>query len=386
MSSSIKFETEAVCPWSGARAGRLTTPHGAISTPVFMPVATKASLRSMSLPDVIACGAEIILSNAYHLYLRPGYELISNAGGLHKFMAWDLPILTDSGGFQVFSLDRLRRIADDGVNFRDHMNGSAHFMSPALSMEIQNALGSDIIMAFDECVKNPATHTEAEAAMERTHRWLEVCEATHARKDAQALFGIIQGSMYEDLRRKSAEVVTSFDLPGYAIGGVAVGEARSEIERIVKFTAPLMPAHKPRYLMGVGTPWDVLYAIRCGIDMFDCVAPTKEARHGFLFTSKGRISIRKSTHRTDFGPIDEVCDCSTCKNHSRAYLHHLIRAKEYAGAAMSAIHNVRYLIREATRARQAILDGTFREYFEQLAPILVQQNEDRALRQGRQAR
>lgn len=344
-----------------------------------MPVATNASLRSMNFTDVVNCGAEIILSNAYHLYLRPGHELIANAGGLHKFMSWSLPILTDSGGFQVFSLDEFRRVADDGVHFRDHRSGRAHFISPAISMEIQNAIGADIIMAFDECVKNPATHTEAEAAMERTHRWLKICEATHNRKSEQALFGIIQGSMFEDLRQKSAEVVTSFDLPGYAIGGVAVGEARSEIERIVRYTAPLMPESKPRYLMGIGTPWDILYAIRCGIDMFDCVAPTMIARHGSVFTRTGRVCLDKAAFRQDFGPIDEECDCYTCKFHSRAYLHHLIRAKEYSGATLAAIHNVRYLIKEASNAREAIIEGRFREYYEHLSPILIQQNEDRAL-------
>lgn len=377
--TAITFETEAVCPWSGARAGRLTTPHGVVETPVFMPVATNASLRSMSFTDVKNCGAEIILSNAYHLYLRPGHKFIENAGGLHKFMSWQMPILTDSGGFQVFSLDQYRRIADDGVHFRDHNNGRAHFISPALSMEIQNSIGADIIMAFDECVKNPATYAEAEAAMERTHRWLAVCEATHARKDEQALFGIIQGSMFEDLRRKSAEVVTSFDLPGFAIGGVAVGESRTEIERIVGFTTPLMPKHKPRYLMGVGTPWDILHAIKCGIDMFDCISPTQLARHGSVFSSKGRISIRTGAYKNNLGPIDPSCDCFTCQNHSKAYLHHLTRAKEYAGATLCAIHNVRYLIREAKTARQAILDGSFQEYYEKLAPVLIQQNDERAL-------
>lgn len=344
-----------------------------------MPVATNASIRSMNFTDVKNCGADIILSNAYHLYLRPGHELIASAGGLHKFMAWDLPILTDSGGFQVFSLDEFRTVADDGVHFRDHRSGRSHFISPAISMEVQNAIGADIIMAFDECVKNPATHTEAEDAMNRTHRWLKICEQSHARKNEQSLFGIIQGSMFEDLRRTSAEVVTSFDLPGYAIGGVAVGEARGEIERIVKFTTPLMPEHKPRYLMGIGTPWDILYAIRCGIDMFDCVAPTMIARHGSVFSNQWRISLSKASFRKDFSPIDETCDCFTCKFHTRAYLHHLIRAKEYAGATLAAIHNVRYLIREANNARQAILDGTFREYYERLAPFLIQQNEDRML-------
>jgi queuine tRNA-ribosyltransferase len=375
--SAISFETEKICPWSGARAGRLTTPHGVIETPVFMPVGTHAALRAMTFDEVKACGAEIILSNAYHLYLRPGHELIGTAGGLHNFMAWDKPILTDSGGFQVFSLDNFRRIADDGVHFKDHKDGRKHFIGPEKSMEIQNALGADIIMAFDECVKNPATFAEAEAAMDRTHRWLEVCVNKHARSNEQALFGIIQGSMYEDLRRKSAEFVTSFDLPGYAIGGVAVGESRSEIERIVLFTAPLMPVHKPRYLMGIGTPWDILYAIRCGIDMFDCVSPTRLARHGAVFTAEGRTSVRKSEYSRDFSALDPTCDCYTCKTYTRAYLHHLIRLKEMSGATLLSIHNVRYLIREAKNARQAILDGNFREYFETLSKTLLA-NDDRS--------
>jgi queuine tRNA-ribosyltransferase len=372
---SISFETEKICPWSGARAGRLTTPHGVVETPVFMPVGTNAALRAMTFSDVINCGAEIVLSNAYHLYLRPGHELIATAGGLHKFMAWDKPILTDSGGFQVFSLDRLRRIHEDGVHFQDHRGGAKHFIGPGKSMEIQNAIGADIIMAFDECVKNPATYAEAEAAMERTHRWLKVCVEKHARPNDQALFGIIQGSMFEDLRRKSVEEVTSYDLPGFAIGGVAVGEARSEIERVVMFTTPLMPENKPRYLMGVGTPWDILYAIRCGIDMFDCVSPTRLARHGAVFSSQGRLNVRTAAHRNDFGPLDQTCDCFTCKTNSRAYLHHLMRQKEMTGAILLSIHNVRYLIREAKNARQAILDGNFREYYESLSKVLLANDE-----------
>lgn len=378
MSSPVRFETESVCPWSGARAGRLTTPHGVVHTPVFMPVGTNAALKAMTFEDVKNCGAEIILSNAYHLFLRPGHELVGSVGGLHQFMSWDMPILTDSGGFQVFSLDNLRRIADDGVHFKDHKDGREYFIGPGKSMEIQNALGADIIMAFDECVKNPATFGEAEAAMVRTHRWLEICVERHARKDAQALFGIIQGSMYDDLRRKSAQVVTSFDLPGYAIGGVAVGEARSEIERVVMLTSALMPENKPRYLMGVGTPWDILYAIRCGIDMFDCVSPTRLARHGAVFTSKGRISLRTATHSRDFGPVDENCDCYTCGKYSRAYLHHLVRLKEMSGATLLSIHNVRYLIKEARTARQAILDGRFKEYFGRLSRILLAPEHDPA--------
>ena len=377
MVHAISFKTEAVCPWSGARAGRLITPHGVVETPMFMPVATNAAFRSMTFDNVKECGAQIILSNAYHLYLRPGHDFIARAGGLHKFMNWDLPILTDSGGFQVFSLDQYRRIADDGVHFRDHHDGRPHFISPAKSMEIQNAIGADIIMAFDECVANPATHEQAKAAMERTHRWLEICEATHARKEDQALFGIVQGSRFDDLRKRSAEVVTSFDLPGYAIGGVAVGETRSEIERIVEFTAPLLPADKPRYLMGIGTPWDILHAIKCGIDMFDCVAPMKLALHGMLFTSKGRVSVRTGHAREDLGPIDENCDCYTCKHHTRAYLHHLVRAKEYSGASLAAIHNTHYLLKASKMARQAILDGRFKEYFKELSEILIRQNEER---------
>ncbi|HEY9787869.1 MAG TPA: tRNA guanosine(34) transglycosylase Tgt [Candidatus Obscuribacterales bacterium] len=361
---SILFEVQATCPWSGARAGLLSTPHGVIETPVFMPVGTNATLKALTFDQVLACGAEIILANSYHLYLRPGHQLIGNAGGLHNFMSWRLPILTDSGGFQVFSLDSLRRIVDDGVFFKDHRDGKEHFIGPARSMEIQNALGADIIMAFDDCVKNPCTHEEAEAAMLRTHRWLETCVENHRRQDAQGLFGIVQGSMFEDLREQSARVVTSFDLPGYAIGGVAVGEDREAIERIVLFTAPLMPEAKPRYLMGVGTPWDIAYAIRCGVDMFDCVSPTRLARHGSAFSRQGRISLRTARFTNDFTPIDSDCQCYCCRHHTKAYLHHLVRLKEMAGASLLSIHNINFLIREAKTARQAILDGRFREYYE----------------------
>ncbi len=370
MTAALTFELEAVCPWSGARAGSFTTPHGRVRVPVFMPVGTNAALKALTFDQVLLCGAQIVLSNSYHFYLRPGHRLIEQAGGLHNFMAWQLPILTDSGGFQVFSLDALRKITDDGVLFKDHRGGKEHFIGPAKSMEIQNAIGADIIMAFDECVKNPATLAEAEAAMDRTHRWLEVCVQEHARPNDQSLFGIVQGSMYENLRRQSAEVVTSYDLPGFAIGGVAVGEARWEIERIVAFTAPLLPENKPRYLMGVGTPWDVLYAIRCGIDMFDCVSPTRLARHGTVFAPEGRISMKNAPYRTDFNPIDPDCSCYTCRNHSRAYLHHLVRLKEMAGAVLLSIHNIVALLQEAERARQAILDRNFKEYYESRAKQL----------------
>ncbi|HEY9716734.1 MAG TPA: tRNA guanosine(34) transglycosylase Tgt [Trichormus sp.] len=362
--AALTYEVEAVCPWSGARAGLLTTRHGQVRTPVFMPVGTNAALKAMTFDQLHSCEAQIVLSNSYHLYLRPGHQLIEQAGGLHSFMSWQKPILTDSGGFQVFSLDQLRKISDEGVLFKDHRGGREHFIGPAKSMEIQNAIGADIIMAFDECVKNPATHDEAKAAMQRTHRWLNTCVETHARKEDQSLFGIVQGSMYEDLRRESAKAVTDCDLPGYAIGGVAVGEERQEIERIVKFTTPLLPHEKPRYLMGVGTPWDILYAIKCGVDMFDCVSPTRLARHGAVFAPEGRISLRNAPSRNDFSPIDPDCSCFTCRTHSRAYLHHLVRLKEMAGAVLLSIHNVTALIQEAERCRQAILDGRFREHFQ----------------------
>lgn len=361
--SSLSFELQAECPWSGARAGLLTTPHGVVETPVFMPVGTNAALRALTWEQTADCGAQIVLSNSYHLYLRPGHQLIAEAGGLHKFMNWSKPILTDSGGFQVFSLDSLRRITEDGVFFKDHKGGKEHFIGPRESMVIQNAIGPDIMMAFDECVKNPATHEEARKAMERTHRWLAICDQHHARKHDQALFGIVQGSMFEDLRKESVEAVTSIDLPGYAVGGVAVGEDRTTIERIVQFTTPLLPRQKPRYLMGVGTPWDIIYAIKCGIDMFDCVSPTRLARHGSVFSSRGRLAVKNAAFRKDWGPIDEHCQCSTCTNHSMAYLHHLLRQGEMAGIQLLAIHNVTYLIDEAQNCRKAILEGRFEEYF-----------------------
>lgn len=362
---AITFKLEAVCPWSGARAGVLTTPHGELETPIFMPCATSAALKSMTYDQLRACAARIVLSNSYHLYLRPGHELIAKAGGLHKFMGWEKPILTDSGGFQIFSLDELRTISEDGVLFKDHRGGAKHFIGPAKSMEIQNAIGADIIMAFDDCVKNPATHDEAKAAMLRTHRWLEICAESHARDD-QALFGIIQGSMFEDLRAESARAVTAFDLPGFAIGGVAVGEDRSTIERIVQFTAPLLPEQKPRYLMGIGTPWDILYAIKCGIDMFDCVSPTRIARHGGAFTSEGRLALRNACFVEDFRPLDVDCLCFTCRNHTRAYINHLLKQGEFASGILLSIHNVTYLIRQAQESRKAIIEGRFRNYFERL--------------------
>lgn len=370
MSEALTFTLEAECPWSGARAGYFTTPHGVVQTPVFMPVGTNATVKSVSWDHVDAAGSQIVLANAYHLYLRPGHRLVERAGGLHGFSSWQKPILTDSGGFQVFSLEELRKITDEGVTFKDHLSGRQHFIGPAKSMEIQNALGADIIMAFDECVKNPATHDEARAAMERTHRWLEVCNQSHERKSDQALFGIVQGSIYEDLRTESAKAVTDFDLPGYAIGGVAVGEDRGMIEKIVRFTSPLLPRNKPRYLMGVGTPWDVLFAVHAGIDMFDCVLPTRLGRHGAAFSCEGRISLKNARFREDFTSLDPTCSCLTCTRHSRAYLHHLTHSKEMLGCMLLAQHNIHYLHQETLACRQAILEGRFKQYYEEKSQMV----------------
>lgn len=370
MNEAFTFSLEAECPWSGARAGRLSTPHGVIETPVFMPVGTQATVKTVSWDQIEAAGSQIVLANSYHLYLRPGHRLIERSGGLHGFTSWNKPILTDSGGFQVFSLEELRTISEKGVAFKDHITGQKHFIGPEKSMEIQNALGADIIMAFDECVKNPASHEDARLAMERTHRWLKICIESHARKSDQALFGIVQGSIYEDLRRISAETVSSFDLPGYAIGGVAVGEDRQLIEKFVRLTAPLLPRKKPRYLMGVGTPWDILFAVSSGIDMFDCVLPTRLARHGAAFTNRGRVSVRNAPFREEQGPLDSDCTCYTCQRHSGAYLHHLIHTKEILGPTLLSIHNIHFLHDQARACRQAILNGTFRQHYEKLHAIM----------------
>lgn len=365
MTHPVTYELIKECPDTGARAGRITTPHGTIDTPVFMPVGTNATVKAMTYEQVDACGSQIVLANSYHLYLRPGHNLVKEAGGLHKFTAWNKPILTDSGGFQVFSLDELRKISDKGVNFKDHLTGRPHFIGPEESMEIQNALGADIIMAFDECVKNPATYDEAKKAMLRTHAWLDRCINAHQRTGDQALFGIVQGSIYEDLRVESVNAVTANDLPGFAIGGVAVGEDRATIEKIVTFTTPLLPKHKPRYLMGVGTPWDVVFAASAGIDMFDCVLPTRLARHGAAFGPKGRISLRNAGFTRDFAPLDENCTCYTCRNYTKAYLHHLVQLKEMSASTLLSIHNITFLHHKTGLARKAILDGNFKDFLEE---------------------
>lgn len=348
-----------------ARAGTFQTPHGTIHTPVFMPVGTHSAVRTLTWPQVAETGAEIVLANSYHLYLRPGHALVEKAGGLHHWMNWNRPILTDSGGFQVFSLAKHRDIQHHGVWFKDVFNGSKHFMGPKESMAIQNALGADIIMAFDECPPGAAEYRYAQKSLEVTHRWLEQCFEAHARPHDQALFPIVQGSVYEDLRQQSLEFVTQFPAHGFAIGGVSVGETKMQMNQVVRFTAPQLPVDKPRYLMGVGTPEDLLEGIRHGIDMFDCVMPTRIARHGSYFTPAGRRIIRNAEYTEDFRPLVETCTCYTCTHHSRAYIRHLFRMGEGTAGTLLSIHNIHTLVHLAKQARHEILNGTFDRFYAQ---------------------
>lgn len=348
---------------SKARAGKFFTPHGIIKTPVFMPVGTNSAVKMLTADLVNQLGAEIILSNSYHLFLRPGHKLVEKAGGLHKWMNWHRPILTDSGGFQVFSLTHLRKMTDDGVQFKDPVSGDTHFISPEVSIEIQNALGADIIMAFDECPPFPCTYEQAQAANVRTHAWLERCFAAH-KNTPQALFPIVQGSVYEDLRKESASVITGYPAHGYAIGGVSVGEPRDLINKITAFTTDYLPEDKPRYLMGVGTPEDLLESVKNGVDMFDCVNPTRIARHGCFFTPYGRGTIKNKQFEEDFTPLVHGCSCYTCRNYSRAYIRHLYRVKEGTAAILMSIHNLFYLVDLMKQAHNAILEGSYNEFYQ----------------------
>ncbi len=352
----MHFVVEASC--GRARAGRLITPHGEILTPTFMPVGTQAAVKAVTSDQVAGTGARVVLANAFHCMLRPGADVVARAGGLHAFMRWPRAILTDSGGFQVFSLADLRRITDDGVWFKSPIDGSRHFLGPKESMAIQNQLGADFIMAFDECVRLPSTPEQVRRAVDRTTRWAEACKAAHVRDD-QALFGIVQGGTDPHERSRSAEALVAMDFPGYAIGGLSVGESRAEMDRTLEFTVPLLPEAKPRYLMGVGTPEDLLSAIGFGIDMFDCVNPTRMARHGTVWTRGGRIHVTNARFREDPSPIDATCDCATCQRYDLRYLHHLARAGEYLSHTLLSIHNIRFLVRVAEEARRDILAGTF---------------------------
>ena len=363
MSEALNFELKKVDKKTGARLGVLHLPHGDVETPVFMPVGTQATVKSMT-PEELKndVKAHIILSNTYHLYLRPGHELIKKAGGLHKFMNWDRNILTDSGGFQVFSLGDLRKISEDGVEFRSHIDGSKHFISPEKDMEIQNALGSDIIMAFDECAPYGATYDYVKKSMERTTRWAKRCKDAHKNTEKQALFGIVQGGFYKDLRKKSAEDLIKLDFPGYAVGGISVGEPKDEFLDILRYVTPLLPENKPRYLMGVGTPDYLIEAVFAGIDMCDCVLPTRMARNGSALTHKGKVNMLNACHTEDFSPLDSECDCYTCKNYTRSYIRHLFKAGEILGARLLSIHNLRFLVNLMENVRQAIKDECLEEF------------------------
>ncbi|MCD6206144.1 MAG: tRNA guanosine(34) transglycosylase Tgt [Candidatus Marinimicrobia bacterium] len=371
-SGRLKFRVLASDKDSLARACRFETDHGTIETPIFMPVGTHGVVKTLTPKELKESSAQIILGNTYHLYLRPGLEVIESAGGLHCFSAWDRPILTDSGGFQVFSLSHLGKITDDDITFRSHIDGSQHVLSPEISMKIQNSLGSDIIMAFDECTPFPCGYEDAAKSLERTHNWekrsrdyFEKLKPRYGHR--QFLFGIVQGSVYRDLRAKSVEYLSKLDFDGYAIGGLAVGEPKEEMFDMLSFVSPMLPPDRPHYLMGVGKPEDIIQAVERGIDMFDCVLPTRNARNGTLYTRKGRVILKQSRYRMDFSPPDETCDCYTCRNFSRAYLRHLFMNGEMTGLRLNTLHNIHFFLELTARARAAIKEGTFsawkREFF-----------------------
>ena len=367
--AAITYELIKTCKQTGARLGKVHTPHGSFDTPMFMPVGTLATVKTMSPEELTEMGAKIILSNTYHLWLRPGEDIVKQAGGLHAFMNWDKPILTDSGGFQVFSLSNIRDIKEEGVHFRHHLSGEKLFFSPEKAMQVQNDLGPDIMMVLDECPPYPATHDYMKKSVERTTRWAERCLEAHQRKEDQALFGIIQGGEYEDLRKMSAKDLVSLDFPGYAIGGLSVGEPKHLMNEMLEVTTPLMPDHKPRYLMGVGSPDSLVDGAIRGIDMFDCVLPTRIARNGTCMTSNGRLVVRNAKYAADFSPIDENCSCYTCRNYSRAYIRHLINTNEIFGFRLTTYHNLYFLLELMEQVRNAIAEdrlGDFKDaFFEQ---------------------
>ena len=361
MSSPVTYELKHVCKQSGARLGVLHTPHGDIETPIYMPVGTSACVKAMTSREMEELGAQILLSNTYHLHLRPGRELIREAGGLHGFMSWNKPILTDSGGFQVFSLAGIRKIEEQGVTFRSHLDGSKQFIGPETSMDIQEALGSDIAMAFDVCSPYPCDYKTAKEAMERTHRWAERCKEHHTRED-QAVFGIVQGAFYKDLRVESAKTLAAMDFPGYGIGGLSVGEPKPVMYEMLDELVPYMPEDKPRYLMGVGTPDCFIEGVLRGIDMFDCVLATRIARNGTVLTHKGRVVVKNAKFAHDFSPIDDQCDCYACQNYTRAYVRHLFNAGEITAGRLASIHNLRFLIHMMEEIREAIANDCFLDY------------------------
>ena len=362
MSNAVTYELIHQDAKTRARRGRITTPHGTIETPVFMPVGTQATVKAMKPEDVAATGAEIILGNTYHLYLRPGEDIIREAGGLHQFMNWHKPILTDSGGFQVFSLGKFRKITEEGVKFKSYIDGSSHMMMPETSIDIQNALGSDIIMAFDECVEYGAEKPYVERSLERTTRWLKRCKEHHKNTEKQSLFGIMQGGMFKDLRRISAEQIVELDLPGYAIGGLSVGEPKDLMLEVLDDCVDYLPKDRPRYLMGVGTVDYLFEGVERGVDMFDCVLPTRLARHGMAMTSHGDVNIKNSKHQRDFSTLDPECGCYVCHNYSRAYLRHLFKSNEILSSMLLSEHNIYFLVNMMKGIRKAIEEDRFSEF------------------------
>ncbi len=362
MKHAVTYELLHVDKSCGARRGVLHTPHGDIQTPVFMPVGTQATVKAMKPETVAGLGEEgcgLILGNTYHLYLRPGHELIRKAGGLHNFMNWNGAILTDSGGFQVFSLGSMRKITEEGVRFQSYIDGSTHMFTPEKSIEVQNALGSDIIMAFDECAPYPADRRYVEDSLALTTRWLKRCKAAHKDVEQQSLFGIMQGGIYKDLRAESAKQIVDLDLPGYAIGGLSVGEPKELMCEVLDDCVDRLPKDKARYLMGVGTPDYLFEGVERGIDMFDCVLPTREARHGRALTSHGKLSIKNAANFEDFGPLDPECACYTCRNYSRAYLRHLFKSEEILSAMLLSEHNLHFLVHLMEQIRKAIEEDRF---------------------------
>ena len=362
MSKKFSFKLLKTATDSKARLGIITTDHGTIETPVFMPVGTQAAVKTLTPEELKENNTSIILSNAYHLFLRPGNKLIKNMGGLHKFMHWNGPILTDSGGFQVFSLKKLAKIKEEGVYFNSHIDGSKCFLSPEISMEIQQDLGADIAMVFDEPVPYPSSYEYAKNSNEMNSRWAERCKESH-REENQALFGIIQGGMFKDLRKQSAEKILEIGFDGYAIGGLSVGEPKDLMFELVDCTAPLLPEDKPRYIMGVGTPTDIIKGILCGIDMFDCVIPTRNARNGTLFTSEGKVIIKNSKYTNDESPLDPNCLCYTCRHYSRAYLRHLFTAQEILSLRLNTVHNIYFYNNLMKQIREEIKNDSLADYY-----------------------
>jgi queuine tRNA-ribosyltransferase len=373
----MKFEVLAKDPKTRARRGRLHTPHGIVETPVFMPVGTQATVKAMTADQLRDLQVEILLCNSYHLFLRPGHQTVSRLGGLHRFMGWDRPILTDSGGYQVFSLARLRQLTDEGVAFQSHLDGESHLLTPERSIEIQMNLGADIVMAFDECPPYPAPRAAVDAATARTARWAERSLRAHRRKD-QALFGIVQGGVHLDLRERSAREIAALGFPGHGIGGLSVGEPKDDMSRVLDHLDGVLPEDKPRYLMGVGTPEDILEAVARGVDMFDCVLPTRNARNGQLFTRCGRLSIRNLKHRADPRPPDPACACYTCRTASRAYLRHLHLAGEMSAATLMTIHNLAFYLDTLRNIRQSIRLGRFEAFRAEMLRALTTPSGDEA--------